>query len=150
MRLLVSLLTASALVSSVLACAPTKPAASTTSTTSAEYAGTGGENAAAREEAAAADGSVGQLVCQTSSKTDGTLELRLDWKGTTAAGTLRRVAPSGAVTEQRVTAEQFEGKIVADDIWSKDVAVHAAVVRQLNGKKQITVGDAAQGWKTCD
>src|SRR4051812_29630167 len=57
----------------------------------------------------------GQLVCKTSNRDTGTTELRLEWNGNQARGTIRVVAPSGETSTQRIEAERYRGMIVVDD-----------------------------------
>jgi hypothetical protein len=121
-----------------VACAPAKPA--TTTLTSAELP--------APKEAEPPP--PGQLVCRASSIHDGTTELFLEWNGGAAKGTLRRTAPSGMVSQQNVRAERYKGMIVADDTLSTDLVVHAATVREHNGKPHIRLGESKQGWIACE
>ena len=126
--------------SALVACAPPRTE-STTTLTAAEVA------PAAKEAPPPPDG---QLVCRSTSVAEGTTELYLEWKGSAAKGTLRRVAPSGETHVQKVQAERYKGMIVADDTLSTDLAIHAATIREHNGKQRIRLGDAKQGWSVCE
>lgn len=98
---------------------------------------------------ASATGSPDGLVCRAKSSSEGTYELVLHWQGSTAKGALRQIAPSGNVTEQTVRAERQGSTIIADSIWEKDLAVHAAIVAEKSGKKYMRAGtDGA--WRACE
>ncbi len=88
----------------------------------------------------------GELVCAATRQLSGTTELWLEWSGGEAKGTLRTIAPSGMVHEQKVRAERYEGKVIVDDINSTDLAVHTAVLAD----KRILLGDSNPGWASCD
>jgi hypothetical protein len=101
--------------------------------------------------AAEAEEFPGQLVCRTKSLTDGTAELFLDWKGATAMGTLRRVAPSGMIYVQRVQAERAGTLIVADATCGEtDLVTHTAMITQQNGKQLMRLGDGNRPWSACE
>ncbi len=107
--------------------------------------------AAAPDESVAAPtlDTPGQLACRTS-RENGTTELFLDWQGPKARGILRRVAPSGNLTEMTVHAEHYKNMIVADDIWETDLAAHAALVAPHKGKLYMRLGDWSQPWTVCE
>ena len=63
----------------------------------------------------------GQLVCKTSNRDLGVHELRLEWNGNEAHGTIRTIAPSGETTVQRVTAEKYRGMIVVERTFFRDL-----------------------------
>jgi hypothetical protein len=130
----------------LVACA--SPNAGSTTLTAADVPASQAEPAPS--PANAPEPPVGQLVCRTKSPEIGTAELFLEWKGTGAKGTLRRVAPSGNVTVQNVRAERHKGAIIADETTSSDLAVHAATVRQHQGKQRIRLGDWKQPWTVCE
>lgn len=92
----------------------------------------------------------GHRVCRSQSPLEGTIELYLDWEGSEAKGTLRTIAPSGAVTDRRVRAERHQKLIVADDPSSIDLAVHAAIVGERNGKYYMRAGESSQAWTVCE
>jgi hypothetical protein len=98
--------------------------------------------------AKAADDLPGQLVCKTSSRDTGTTELRLEWEGHEAHGTIRTIAPSGETTTQRIKAERYRGMIVVDEPGNDDLAVHAAIVAPSNGKQAMRVGTGM--FATCE
>jgi hypothetical protein len=131
-------------VASLVACGTPRP--STTSTTSADMAQTS-ESPASSKDVAAPEG---ELVCRARSN-DGTSELYLKWTGGEASGVLRAIAPSGMVTDTRVTAARYKSRIIADDVSSTDLATHAAVIAEDNGKRRIRIEDMGQArWATCD
>jgi hypothetical protein len=121
------------------------PASQTTVTSAAVSSPTVAPAAKEAEKTAAGPG---QLACHAESRDDGTTELFLDWAGSTAKGVLRRTAPSGNVTEQTVRAERYKGLIIADDVLATDLAVHAATLVEVGGKKRIRVGETAI-WAEC-
>lgn len=92
----------------------------------------------------------GQLVCRSSSREDGATELYLEWKNETGKGLLRRRAPSGMLYEQTVEAERGDGIIVVDRPGNDDLTDHAAVIRVVNGKPHIRIGDRGHSWSTCE
>ena len=94
----------------------------------------------------------GQLVCRATSIHEGTIEVYLDWtaKGGGASGTLRRKTLAGNIHEQKLHAEKMKGAIVADDVMSQDLVVHAAMLREHKGHTYIRLGDWKQGWTPCD
>ena len=131
-----------------VACAPsTTEAVGTTTVTSAEI--TAPAPGGARSELGG-ETPVGHLVCRAESIHEGKIELYLDWKDSGASGTLRRRAPSGDVSEVKVHAERVKGAIVADDVMSRDLVVHAAMVREHKGRTYVRLGDWKQGWTPCE
>lgn len=142
MRLLALL----AVASLAVACAPTTEAVGTTTVTSAELSAP-----ESREASTQFGGETpsGHLVCRAESIHEGKIELYLDWKDSSATGTLRRRAPSGEVSETKLHAERVKGAIVADDVASRDLVVHAAMVREHKGKTYVRLGDWKQGWTPC-
>jgi hypothetical protein len=96
------------------------------------------------------DPHAGKLVCRTNSIQTGTAELFLDWNGTSARGTLRKVAPSGETSIQNVRAERYNGIIIADDMLTSDLVVHAAMVAEHKGKTHMRLGDWKQSWAVCE
>jgi hypothetical protein len=128
-----------------VACAPDRPAS--TVLTSADV--TAKDVPTAKEEAAPAEEPpAGELVCRIDGP-EGKAELYLDWKKSSATGTLRIVAPSGNTTEHKVEAERYKGMIIADDIHSRDLVVHAATVRDHEGKRYMRIGEWSQSWMKC-
>lgn len=124
----------------------TTNAVGTTETTSAELP-------AARESGSGpivGERPAGQLVCRATSIHEGTIEVYLDWKGTSASGTLRRKSLAGDISEQKLNAERIKGAIVADDVMSQDLVVHAAMLREHKGHTYVRLGDWKQGWTPCD
>jgi hypothetical protein len=109
---------------------------------SREAAPTAGASSARAEELP------GQLVCKTSNRDIGVQELRLEWNGNEAHGTIRTIAPSGETTVQRVTAEKYRGMIVIDEPGNVDLAVHAAIVAPSNGKQAMRIGSGM--FATCE
>jgi hypothetical protein len=108
------------------------------------------ENASVSESEAAGSAEAappGQLVCRTKSIVDGTTELYLDWKGTSAKGTLRRSAPSGMVYVQRVEAERADSLIIVDEPENQDLMNHAAVVGKQDGKTLMRTNGT---WTPCE
>ncbi|AKV01444.1 hypothetical protein AKJ09_08107 [Labilithrix luteola] len=90
----------------------------------------------------------GQVACRTSNRDDGTNELRLEWSGTSATGTMRTIAPSGEITTQRVNAERYRGAIIVDEPGQQDLVSHVAIVMPTNGKQAMRVGSGA--YVTCE
>ena len=137
--------------SAFVGCAPN---AGSTTITAADVASATppGETQSATAAGAAAPSELpaGQLVCRTQSRVEGTSELFLDWTGETATGSLRRVAPSGMVYVQPVRAERAGGMMIVDATCETDLVVHAAIVRQDNGKQLMRVGDGNQSWWACE
>jgi hypothetical protein len=131
-----------------VACAPTQTASTTT--TAADLPSPSRSDAPSTREAADADGPEGQLACKSRSMAEGKAELYLDWNGSSARGTLRREAPSGMVSVQNIRAERYKGMVIADDTLSTDLVVHAATLREHNGKKYIRLGDYKQAWLACE
>ena len=140
-----AVLSALAFAGSLVACAPPRPAQVTL--TSADVAT---ESPAARESTPAADVPDGERACRATSAEGGTSELYLVWSEGKATGTLRKIAPSGMITDQRVRAERHKDMIVADDPASNDLAVHAATVASKDGKRYLRAGDWNQRWVACD
>ena len=144
----------------LMGCAASKAnTASTTSMTAADVPSSESSSrtedvaAPASREASNASGATreelpGQLVCKTSNRDLGVQELRLEWNGTEAHGTIRTIAPSGETTVQRVTAEKYRGMIVIDEPGNVDLAVHAAIVAPSNGKQAMRVGSGM--FATCE
>lgn len=135
--------------------APAGVAAPTT-TTGAEIATASSLDApapAAREASASSEAAApapAKLVCRTKTSTDGTTELYLDWNGKVASGVLRRTAPSGMVYEQPVRAERYQGTIVVDEPNVEDLASHAAMVVEQNGKLHMRVGAPGSAVSACE
>lgn len=137
------------LFAGLVGCASQGKGASTTTMTAADVESTKSSTEAApasREAAPNAGASSakreelpGQLVCKTSNRDDGTTELRLEWNGNSANGTLRTVAPSGETTVQHIKAERYRGMIVVDEPGQEDLVKHAAVVAPANGKQAMRV-----------
>ena len=92
----------------------------------------------------------GKLECRTKSSTEGTSELFLEWNGKSAKGVLRRVAPSGMVYVQPVTAERSGALVVADATCGEtDLVAHSATIAQANGKNHMKLGDGRM-WLACE
>jgi hypothetical protein len=144
------------LFAGLVGCASKGSAASTTTMTAADVQSTKSsttELAPTSREASSASAAKqeelpGQLVCKTSHRDDGTKELRLEWNGSTATGTIRTIAPSGETSVQRVTAERYRGMIVVDEPGQQDLATHAAIVAPSNGKQAMRVGSGM--YTTCE
>jgi hypothetical protein len=130
----------------LVGCASQAKTASTTSMTAADVdqdkSATAETTPASREAAPAAKAEElpGQLACKTSNRDSGTTELRLEWNGNTATGTLRTIAPSGETTTQRIKAERYRGMIVVDEPGQEDLTSHAAIVAPSKGKQAMRVG----------
>jgi hypothetical protein len=149
---------AATFITGLVGCASTANTASTTSMTAADVESTKSETVAApapRESSNGAEPSStkleelpGQLVCKTANRDLGVQELRLEWNGTEAHGTIRTIAPSGETTVQRVSAEKYRGMIVVDEPGNVDLAVHAAIVAPSNGKQAMRVGSGM--FATCE
>lgn len=139
-----------AFVVGLVGCASAGQSGSTTMTaasvsSSAAPAGEEGSESTPPHEAAARDESPreelpGQLVCRTKSRDDGATELRLEWKGNSATGTLRTIAPSGEQSVRHVTAQHYQSAIIVDDEGEQDLVSHAAVVAPSGGKQVMRVG----------
>jgi hypothetical protein len=136
-----------ALFAGLVGCAAKTNTASTTSMTAADIQSTKSETVAApapREVSSTSSAKLeelpGQLVCKTSNRDDGTTELRLEWTGNSATGTIRTIAPSGETTVQHVKAERYRGMIVVDEPGQEDLVKHAAVIAPSNGKQAMRVG----------
>jgi hypothetical protein len=99
----------------------------------------------AASTSASADGEA-NVACRTHSN-NGTMELALKWDGSNAKGTLLQTAPSGNVTTTQVKAERADGLIVADDVFSSDLATHAAVIKVASGKKYMRTDSS---WLACE
>jgi hypothetical protein len=146
----------------LVGCAPSAKTASTTTMTAADVSSSPSSASSSslpedlptsREATPAAAASKGEelpgeIVCRTSNRDTGTTELRLEWKGSEATGTIRTVAPSGETTTQRIQAERYRGMIVIDDPNNVDLAVHAAIVAPSNGKQAMRVGSGM--FATCE
>ena len=130
----------------VVGCSP--PLTGATSTTAAAVSTA--SSPPSPETAEAAEVPAGELACRTTSVTEGTSELYLDWSGEVAKGVLRRVVPSGMVYVLPVRAERYKGAIIADAPAETDLVCHQAVVGQQDGKKYMRVGDRQQPWTLCD
>ena len=92
----------------------------------------------------------GVLVCKANSVQEGSIEVWLDWKGTSATGTLRRRTLAGDVSDTELTAGKMRGTIVADDVHSQDLVVHAAMLHDHKGRQYVRLGDWKQGWTPCE
>jgi hypothetical protein len=140
----------------LVGCASKANTASTTTMTAADVQSTksSSEAAPASREAsrevspAKLEELPGQLVCKTSNRDDGVTELRLEWNGSSANGTIRTIAPSGEATVLRVKAERYRGMIVVDEPGQEDLVKHAAVVAPSNGKQAMRVGSGM--YATCE
>lgn len=144
-----------ALFAGLVGCASQGKTASTTTMTAADVETTKSSTEAApapreaaRTASAKAEDLPGQLVCKTSNRDDGATELRLEWSGNTANGTIRTIAPSGETTVQRVKAERYRGMIVVDEPGQEDLVKHAAVIAPSNGKQAMRVGSGM--YTTCE
>ncbi len=135
------------LLAGLAGCASTAPQTSTTTVTSATVDSSGIPASRELDDPAMPAGS---LVCRAKTTFEGNVELYLEWKNGTAKGILRRVAPSGDVHVQRVTAEHYKGAIIADDVASTDLVVHAAMVQAHHNKPHIRLGDWRQPWAPCE
>jgi hypothetical protein len=102
---------------------------------------------AATTPAEATDTNAGGVACRTQSTSDGTSVLSLKWEGASAKGTLEHIGQSGNVTTYSVRAERQDGMIIADDVFQTDLASHAAVVREQNGKRYMRAEGGA--WLAC-
>jgi hypothetical protein len=132
------------------ACAPSPAAPAATTAAELRAAADAPILAAGTKDVDDVERPVGQLVCTTKNGPDGMSELYLEWNGASATGVLRRTVPSGMVYLQRIQAERSSGMIVVDDARETDLVVHAAVVRQENGKQLMRIGDATtHSWATC-
>lgn len=143
------LLAAFASISFACAARPAVSPASAETTAASEEATPGASSAtssSSNEAAHTEDAPAANLVCRAVSDTGKKVELFLDWEGSEAHGVLRETAPSGMVYEKKVRAERQRGVIIADDIYEQDLVVHAALVAERAGKKQIKVEDK---WTTC-
>ena len=144
------------LIAGLVGCAAKGNAAGTTTMTAADVppAKSSSEEAApaTREApssmAAKPEELPGQLVCKTSNHVDGVTELRLEWNGSSANGTIRTIAPSGETTVLHVKAERYRGMIVVDEPGQEDLVKHAAVVAPSNGKQAMRVGSGM--YATCE
>lgn len=133
----------------VLAAGCASTPTSTTNVTSADMAPPASRESTPRDSTFPGETPKGQLTCRAATATEGTVELYLVWGSTSASGTLRRKAQSGAITEQKVHAERVQGAIVADDVLSTDLVVHAAMIREHKGHTFVRLGDWKQGWTRC-
>ncbi len=92
----------------------------------------------------------GDLVCRAVTN-DGTTELYLKWNDGEAKGTVRSIAPSGNVYDQRVVAQRYKGRIIADEPGNQDLVKHAAVISEENGKMRIRIEDMGSvKWLDCN
>lgn len=105
---------------------------------------------AAEAPAAAAEAPPGRLVCRAKSPFGVMNELFLDGSGSRAAGALRSVAPSGMITVRHVRAERLGTMLIADDPSETDLVVHAAIVRPIDGKSYMRLGDRDESWSPCE
>jgi hypothetical protein len=137
MRFDLTLIVATFFITSLAACAPTRPASSASGGMGLDEP-RANESTESEPAAAASDAPSGDLVCRASSP-DGRTELYLTWAGTDATGVLRTIGPSGAVTDTRVRAERNKSAIIVDESSSTDLAVHLATVVTDNGKRRIRV-----------
>jgi hypothetical protein len=143
------------LFAGLVGCASQGKTASTTTMTAADVESTKSstESAPSSREASSGGGAEhedlpGQLVCRTSNRDFGTTELRLEWSGKSASGTIRTIAPSGETTVQRGRAERYRGMIVVDEPGQDDLVKHAAIVAPSNGKQAMRVGSGM--YATCE
>jgi len=128
--------------------APASEAASMpSSSTSSSSSAAAPKEANAADAPAAPEGTT--LVCSAPTS-DGTTELYLKWDGEEASGVVRTIAPSGSVSEQRVHAARYKGRIIADEPGNQDLVKHVAVVKEENGKKMIRIEEMASiKWLDC-
>ena len=63
---------------------------------------------------------------------------------------LRRVAPSGVTEVKVLTATRDSGMLIADTPGEMDLVVHAAAVREMNGKKYMRLGGYSEPWTPCE
>ena len=144
------------LFAGLVGCASKGSTASTTTMTAADVQSTKSSTEAApapvaREassQSAKQEELPGQLVCKTSNRDTGTTELRLEWTGSSATGTIRTIAPSGETTVQRIKAEKYRGMIIVDEPGQEDLVSHAAMVAPSNGKQAMRVGSGM--YTTCE
>jgi hypothetical protein len=91
----------------------------------------------------------GRRACKAKSPFGVTSELFLEWNGETATGLLRSVAPTGVVTDKKVTATRHDGTILVDDAAHDDLVTHMAFVRTLDGAPYLRFADES-GWQRCE
>jgi hypothetical protein len=144
-----------AVLAGLVGCASQGKTASTTTMTAADVQSTKSSFEAAPSSREASSSSSakaeelpGQLVCKTSNRIDGTTELRLEWNGDSAHGTIRTIAPSGETTVEHIKAERHRGMIIVDEPGQEDLVKHAAVVAPSNGKQAMRVGSGM--YATCE
>jgi hypothetical protein len=87
----------------------------------------------------------GRLLCRAKTA-EGSVELYSEGSD----GTLRRVVPNGDVETKSVHLEHVRSMVIADERNSTDLAVHAATIREKNGKQFIRLGDWNQPWAGCE
>lgn len=90
----------------------------------------------------------GKLVCRAPRADRGSYELRLTWTNGTAKGVLRDIAPSGNVTTTNVGADSHGGITVVDELFNGDLAEHAAIVKNHEGKRLMRVNGTG-AWLVC-
>lgn len=90
----------------------------------------------------------GKLVCHATRPDRGSYELYLKWTNGTAKGVLRDIAPSGNVTTTNVGADSHGGVTVVDELFNGDLAEHAAIVKNQDGKRLMRVNGAG-AWLVC-
>ena len=139
------LLTAALLSTMAFACASPPPAQATL--TAADIAKLKEPPAPKDTTPPAMPEDAGKLACHATSRDEGQVELYLKWENGSAKGVLRTTAPSGNVTQRNVGADSHNGIIVVDDLLSADLVEHAAVVRNLDGKRLMRLNGGR--WLTC-
>ena len=87
------------------------------------------------------DRPAGDLVCRTEKPNGSSMELFVKWDAEDSRGTIRETAVTGLVHLRRVRAERDGKLVIADDLGQRDLAVHAAVVAERDGKKVMKVDD---------
>lgn len=90
----------------------------------------------------------GKLVCHAARADRGSYELYLKWTNGTAKGVLRDIAPSGNVTTTNVGADSHGGVTVVDELFNGDLAEHAAIVKNHDGKRLMRVNGTG-AWLVC-
>jgi hypothetical protein len=88
----------------------------------------------------------GELVCKITDAMGVQTELFVDG----AKAELRRIAPSGTSEVKALTAGRHGGMIIADKPGETDLVVHAATVRDQNGKRYMRLGDWNEPWTACE
>jgi hypothetical protein len=91
----------------------------------------------------------GRRACKATSPFGVKSELFLEWSGETATGVLRSVAPTGVVTDKKVTAARHDGTILVDDALHDDLVSHVAFLRTLDGAPYLRFSDET-GWLRCE